>query len=238
MAAAKVMTPSPEQDGSDTRRRVRILKIYKELRSHITSTSPTLTDKPSLELDQECESAFTELKPKLTTAPVLAFPRFNIPFILDVDASGEGFDALLTQISGEEEHPFELTIVACSGFATSERWLERLAEFDFDVQHWPGKKHSQADSLSRKNCEQCKLGITQTGTRVVQAVHTRIPNDREVSAPRQWPELRCGELNLAQEADEKIQIVTHWLRRKTWPTHPPKGQNKDLTANVATRTNG
>ncbi|KRX62530.1 Retrovirus-related Pol polyprotein from transposon [Trichinella sp. T9] len=54
---------------------------------------------------QECESAFTELKRKLTTAPVLAFPRFDIPFILDVDVSGEVFDAVLTQLSGEEEHP-------------------------------------------------------------------------------------------------------------------------------------
>ncbi|KRX62470.1 hypothetical protein T09_10387 [Trichinella sp. T9] len=89
-----------------------------------------------------------------------------------------------------DDFRFELTIVACSGYATSERWLERLTEFDFDVQHWAGKKLSKADSLSRKNCEQCGLGITQTGTTVVQAVHTRIPNDCEVSAPRQWPELR------------------------------------------------
>ncbi|KRX77136.1 Retrovirus-related Pol polyprotein from transposon [Trichinella sp. T6] len=54
---------------------------------------------------QECESAFTELKRKLITAPVLTFPRFDIPFILDVDASGEGFEAVLTKLSGEEEHP-------------------------------------------------------------------------------------------------------------------------------------
>ncbi|KRX47718.1 hypothetical protein T05_15607 [Trichinella murrelli] len=84
-----------------------------------------------------------------------------------------------------DDFRFELTIVACSGYATSERWLERLTEFDFDVQHCAGKKHSKADSLSRKNCEQCGLGITQTGTTVVQAVHTRIPIDCEVSVPRQ-----------------------------------------------------
>ncbi|OUC39733.1 hypothetical protein D917_00847 [Trichinella nativa] len=128
---------------------------------------------------QECESAFTELKTKLTTAPVLAFPR---------RASGSIRQSLANRAR---------MILLCN-----------------------------------------KPRDVGTRTTVVQAVQTRIPSDCEVSTPRQWPELRCGELNLAQEADEEIQMVTHWLRRKTWTAHPLKGQNKDLTANVPTRTNG
>lgn len=33
-----------------------------------------------------------------------------------------------------------------------ERWLERLAEFDFQVIHRPGRRHGNADALSRKPC--------------------------------------------------------------------------------------
>ena len=30
------------------------------------------------------------------------------------------------------------------------RWLERLQEYDFDIEHRPGKSHANADALSRK----------------------------------------------------------------------------------------
>jgi len=30
------------------------------------------------------------------------------------------------------------------------RWLERLQEYDFDIEHRPGKHHANADALSRK----------------------------------------------------------------------------------------
>jgi hypothetical protein len=35
------------------------------------------------------------------------------------------------------------------------RWLERLQEFDFSIVHRPGKKHQNADALSRLPCQQC-----------------------------------------------------------------------------------
>ena len=36
------------------------------------------------------------------------------------------------------------------------RWLEILYEFDIDIQHRPGTKHSNADRLSRLPCRQCE----------------------------------------------------------------------------------
>ena len=35
------------------------------------------------------------------------------------------------------------------------RWIESLAEFDCEIQHRPGKKHSNADGMSRRPCRQC-----------------------------------------------------------------------------------
>lgn len=35
------------------------------------------------------------------------------------------------------------------------RWLEKLEEYTFKVEHRPGRKHGNADALSRKPCRQC-----------------------------------------------------------------------------------
>ncbi len=51
----------------------------------------------------ECEDAFTTLRGKLTTTPVLTFPRFDQPFILDVDASGDGLGEILSQVEDGRE---------------------------------------------------------------------------------------------------------------------------------------
>ena len=35
------------------------------------------------------------------------------------------------------------------------RWLEVISEYDMTIQHRPGRKHGNADGLSRKACKQC-----------------------------------------------------------------------------------
>ncbi|KRY03530.1 Retrovirus-related Pol polyprotein from transposon, partial [Trichinella patagoniensis] len=35
------------------------------------------------------------------------------------------------------------------------RWLESLAELDFEVEHRAGRLHGNADALSRTSCAQC-----------------------------------------------------------------------------------
>ena len=47
----------------------------------------------------ECETAFTTLKNCLASVPNLSFPDFSKQFLLDTDASQEGIDAVLSQIS-------------------------------------------------------------------------------------------------------------------------------------------
>ena len=52
----------------------------------------------------EYETAFATLKNRLSSAPILSFPDFSKPFLLDTDASQEGIGAVLSQISDGNEH--------------------------------------------------------------------------------------------------------------------------------------
>ena len=54
----------------------------------------------------ECQAAFIELKRRLTTSPVLAYPDFSRGFDLETDASIQGIGAVLAQQQKDEKlHP-------------------------------------------------------------------------------------------------------------------------------------
>ena len=55
------------------------------------------------EWTKKCDEAFTRLKELLTTAPILALPTDDDPFVLDVDASGFSLGAVLSQQQGGQE---------------------------------------------------------------------------------------------------------------------------------------
>jgi hypothetical protein len=50
--------------------------------------------------DEEATTAFAALKRALTTGPVLQMPDFDMPFMVDCDASSIGFGAILHQGEG------------------------------------------------------------------------------------------------------------------------------------------
>ena len=153
----------------------------------------------------ECQTAFEEIRRRLVTAPILAFPDYERAFILDTDASDIGIGAVLSQVQedGSERviayasrvltrperrycvtrrellavvtfvqhfRPYLLgrrfllrtdhgSLTWLSNFKEPEgqlaRWLERLQEYDFTIAHRPGRKHQNADALSRRPCSQC-----------------------------------------------------------------------------------
>ena len=53
----------------------------------------------------DCQRSFDALKQALCEAPVLAYPRFDLPFILDTDTSTTAVVAVLSQLQDCEEHP-------------------------------------------------------------------------------------------------------------------------------------
>ena len=152
----------------------------------------------------ECAEAFAELKSRLVSAPILAFPDCSKPFILDTDASQTGIGAVLSQecngterviafasrVLSKAERKYCVTrkellavvtfiqhfrhyllgghfllrtdhgsLTWLQRFKEPEgqlaRWMEKLQEYDFEIVHRPGRKHSNADALSRYPCSQC-----------------------------------------------------------------------------------
>ena len=58
-----------------------------------TSSSRSITDVWT----ENCQQSFIALKRALTTAPVIGFADYRLPFIVETDASDRGFGALLSQ---------------------------------------------------------------------------------------------------------------------------------------------
>ena len=57
-------------------------------------------------LDDDARLAFRELKHKLTSAPLLAYPDFDKPFIIETDASQHHVGGILSQVGADsKEHP-------------------------------------------------------------------------------------------------------------------------------------
>lgn len=87
----------------------------------------------------ECQQAFTTLKNHLTSAPVVTFPEYTLPFCLYTDFSLHAIGAVLAQVRDDKEH-----IIACASRAlnstkinyagTKREWLGVI----WALQHfWP-----------------------------------------------------------------------------------------------------
>lgn len=84
--------------------------------SHIASPLTQLTKKNvKFNWDQSCQAAFEILKEKLCSAPILAFPKPGLKYILDTDASDVGIGAVLSQVQdGKESYSLRLKETECS----------------------------------------------------------------------------------------------------------------------------
>ena len=197
--------------------------------------------------NSECEAAFSLLKTELVNAPVLKYPDFTKPFILDTDASEMGIGAVLSKnIDGREyvvaygsrallksEKNYCVTrkeLLALVYFikyfkhflygnefvvrtdhkalkwlynfkepeGQLARWLTSLAEYTFEIVHREGRKHSDADALSRIPCRQC--GLLDSST--VNSVNIRID-----SIVNENGLINVDDIREAQKADVDILLL-------------------------------
>ena len=61
------------------------------------------SDLPEFQWTPACQEGFDQLKKALTEAPVLAYPDYSKPFILETDASLKGLGAVLSQKGDDNE---------------------------------------------------------------------------------------------------------------------------------------
>ena len=116
-AKVKAITEFPQPtDSTSVKRFLGMLNFYRRHVQNLAAIARPLTaltrkdqatgSTVSFKWTPECEKAFTELKHKLTTAPVLQPPDLSKPFFVWTDASIVGFGAVLEQLDEENQrHP-------------------------------------------------------------------------------------------------------------------------------------
>eukprot|EP00731_Ephydatia_muelleri_P006231 Em0003g479a len=130
----------------------------------------------------ECQRAFDKLKSCLVSAPILAFPDFTRPFILDTDASDMGIGAVLSQIHDDgSEH-----VVSYASRVLSKPERNYC------------QKHGNADAMSRIPCQQCGREDTEPTAGSTAAIKGISLRGRPVE------EVKTLQLN-----DESLGIIVH-----------------------------
>ena len=109
LTEAVVDFPRP-QSVHDVRRFLGLATYYRRFILHFAKIARPLhklTCKDTrFDLSPECQIAFQELKQRLSSAPVLAYPNFDAQFVLETDASIKGLGAVLSQAQeGGNLHP-------------------------------------------------------------------------------------------------------------------------------------
>jgi hypothetical protein len=103
------------------------------------------------------------------------------------------------------------------------RWLQILSEYDFQVEHRPGKQHLNADALSRSHCKQCGQSeqVTESNHPAVLAVNIPEPGTL-------LPSWNMDDFRLQQQADSSLQQMINWLGNHSLPLSFPKQANIEL----------
>ncbi|GJV69386.1 reverse transcriptase domain-containing protein [Tanacetum coccineum] len=152
-----------------------VVELKVERFSKIAPMTPLLEKETPFFFSEECIDSFNTLKRKLTEAPILIAPDWDLPFELMCDASDFAIGAVLGQRKNKHFQPIHyasktMNIVYTDHsaikylFAKKDakarlmRWILLLQEFDIDVRDKKGAENLAADHLSRlENPHQDKL---------------------------------------------------------------------------------
>jgi hypothetical protein len=101
--------PQPEKNVKNVRAYLGLALFYRRLIQDFAAVAKLLTelikkDRPFM-WSQVQQKSFESIKDKLCTAPVLAYPNLDLPFIHTTDASKLAVSAILSQVQNGVERP-------------------------------------------------------------------------------------------------------------------------------------
>ena len=98
------------------------------------------------------------------------------------------------------------------------QWIGKLQEYDFDVIHRAGLKHSNTDALSRKQCHWCDLTFDEP----LEIFATDCSGDT-------WlPNWNHSQLCQYQREDLDISTIIQWLENNSLPEQFPKSASHSV----------
>lgn len=87
------------------------------------------------------------------------------------------------------------------------RWIEQLAEYQINIEHRPGRKHTNADGLSRMQCKQCGRKEDESDTDFLNTPSVNLNKDDIDGCIRgitSRPSLSMSDIREAQLTDEDL----------------------------------
>jgi hypothetical protein len=125
--------------------------------------------KAPLQWTAECEQAFAQLKKALTDPPTLAYPDFNKPFILYVDACHQGMACALHQVMDEPDNAPERQAITMSVHDGEYNKLALLQQAD----NFFGPKYMETQASKPPPGYEIKKGILRHESKIC------LPNDTD-----------------------------------------------------------